>query len=164
MLLLAIPAIVPLTQNVGIEIQRALNKHHFRSIVYTAMAFANLGLTILLAPRYGAVGAAVGTAISLVLANGVAMNIYYYKKCGINVLAYWKNILQISVGLIPPAGVGVLLVLLFPMNSVPRLLLAILVYTLIYAVSMWLLGMNRGEKNFVIAPLKRIFKYGNHKE
>ena len=42
------------------------------------MAIINVGLTIVLCQRYGSVGAAVGTAISLVLANGITMNIYYY--------------------------------------------------------------------------------------
>ncbi len=163
-LLLAVPAIVPLTQNVGIQIQRALNKHHFRSIMYTAMAFINLGLTIFLAPRYGAVGAAIGTAISFALANGLLMNIYYHRKCGINVLSFWKNILRISVGLIPPAGAGILLNLFFPMNTIWQLLLGILAYTLIYAASMWLFGMNQNEREAVAAPLERIFKHGKHRK
>lgn len=161
-LLLAVPAIVPLTQNVGIQVQRALNKHQFRSIVYTGMAFVNLGLTIFLAPRYGAVGAAVGTALSLLFANGLVMNIYYHKKCGIDILAFWKNILRVSVGLIPPAAVGILLTLFFPMKTIWRLLLGILIYTLVYAASMWLVGMNEQEREAAAAPFKRIFKHGKN--
>lgn len=83
-----------LIQNLGIEIQRAENKHQFRSIVYTVMALINLGLSIILCKRFGAVGSAIGTAISLIVANGLVMNIYYHKKCNIDIITFWKNILK----------------------------------------------------------------------
>lgn len=156
LLLLAVPAIVPLTQNVGIEVQRALNKHHFRSIVYTIMALCNLVLTVFLAPRYGAIGAASGTAISFVLANGIAMNIYYHKQCEIDILAYWKAVLRLSLGLLLPAGVGILLMLYVVINTVLSLFLCIFGYTIVYCFSMWFFGMNGYEKKMVLAPIRRL--------
>ena len=44
--LIMIPYIVPLIQNIGIEIQRAKNMHKFRSIIYFVIALANLGISI----------------------------------------------------------------------------------------------------------------------
>ena len=61
-LFLVLPAIVPLIQNVGLEMQRALNKHQFRSIIYLIMAIGNILISIPLAKRFGAVGASMGTA------------------------------------------------------------------------------------------------------
>ena len=83
-LLLIFPASIALMQNLGIEIQRAKNKHQFRSVVYAIMAVINLLLSIVLCQKYGAIGSAIGTAISLIIANGIIMNIYYYKKCNKN--------------------------------------------------------------------------------
>ena len=77
-LFLVIPALVPLIQNAGIEIQRAMNRHQFRSIIYFIMAIVNVVISIPLAARFGSVGAAMGTAISLVLANGIIMNVFYH--------------------------------------------------------------------------------------
>ena len=91
-LLLVLPASIALIQNIGIEIQRAQNKHKFRAIVYTIMALVNLGLSIILCQKYGAVGSAIGTAISLVMANGFIMNFYYHKNCNIDIICFWKNI------------------------------------------------------------------------
>jgi O-antigen/teichoic acid export membrane protein len=88
-LLLIFPASIALIQSLGIEIQRAENKHHFRSIVYAFMALINLGLSIWLCQKYGAVGSAIGTSISLIVANGLLMNMYYYKKCGIDIPLFW---------------------------------------------------------------------------
>lgn len=45
-LLLILPALVPLIQNLGIEIQRAMNQHRFRSVIYSVMALLNVLVSI----------------------------------------------------------------------------------------------------------------------
>lgn len=157
-LLLVIPSSIALIQNLGIEIQRALNKHRFRSLVYLGMALLNLILTVFLVQRYGAVGAAVGTAISLIVANGLIMNIYYYKACCINIPLFWKNILRLSCGLVIPIVFGIVLVKILDLSNIGFLLLGIVLYTGVYAVSMWFLGINGYEKTLILNPLRRIIK------
>lgn len=157
-LLLIIPASVALIQNLGIEIQRAENKHQFRSIVYLAMAFINLTLSIFLCQRYGAVGSVIGTAISLIVANGFIMNYYYQKRCNINIIAFWKSIIRLSVGLILPILSGVALVNLINIDSFLKFAVSVVTYTAMYCGSMWLLGMNKYEKELVITPIKSILK------
>jgi O-antigen/teichoic acid export membrane protein len=66
-LLLIIPVTIPLIQNLGIEIQKAKNMHQFRSWVYFFIALGNLVLSIPLSKLYGGIGAATGTAISLII-------------------------------------------------------------------------------------------------
>ena len=157
-LLLVLPITIPLIQNIGIEIQRAANKHKFRSLVYLAMAILNLVLTVFLCQKYGAVGAAVGTAISLVVANGLIMNIYYQTKLEINIIKFWKNIGRMSMGLVVPIVVGSLLMVYVKITSIWMLLALILLYTVVYCISMWFLGLNKYEKNLFKTPIKRIFK------
>lgn len=156
-LLLILPITIPLIQNIGIEIQRAANKHKFRSLVYLGMAVLNLILTIFLCQKYGAVGAAVGTAISLILANGLIMNIYYQKKLGINVVKFWGNIFRMSLGLIIPIVLGVILMIYIKITSIWLLLAVIVIYAIIYCVSMWFFGLNEYEKNLFKKPIKKIF-------
>lgn len=170
MILLAFPAIVPLTQNVGIEVQRAENNHRFRSIVYLIMALSNFVLTIFLAQLYGAIGATVGTCISLILANGIIINIYYHKKCNINIFAYWKNIGQMCLGLIIPAICGVLLMRFLPKGNIMLFFAGIVVYTCIYCLSVWFMAMNAYEKDLVkrtlskvTSPFKKIFSKKHEK-
>ena len=161
-LLLIIPGSIPLVQNLGIEVQRALNKHQFRSIVYICMAVLNVVLTVILCQRYGAIGTAIGTATSLVVANGFVMNIYYHKKCNIDIIAFWKSIGRLAVGLIIPVICGIAIMNLFDFTSILLLLGGIVVYTLIYAVSMWILGMNDYERSLVKVPFQKLF--GRHKD
>lgn len=156
--LLIITSSIALIQNLGIEIQRAENKHQFRSIVYSVMAVINLGLSIVLCQRYGAVGSAFGTAISLIVANGIIMNIYYNRKCNIDIPFFWKNILRQALGMIAPIIVGIILVNSIPINSVIRFLVCAIIYTFVYCLSMWLIGMNKSEKELIIKPINKLMR------
>ena len=157
-LLLILPASIPLIQNLGIEIQRAQNNHQFRSIAYICMAVLNLGMTIFLCQWYGAIGAAIGTAISLLLANGLVMNIFYHKRCRINMLHFWKNILRMAIGLLPAITLGVGLLLFVDITNFLALAGGILLYTLVYCGGMWLLGLNAYEKDLIKKPLAKLLK------
>lgn len=157
-LLLISPVTIPLCQNIGIEIQRAKNKHQFRSIVYLVMALLNVVISILFTFWWGYFGTALGTTISLLIANGLIMNIYYQKKLGINVNEFWKQILRVCIGLIIPVACGILLLLFVNYTEIWQFLLLILAYCIIYAVSVWFLSMNRYEKDLIIKPFKRILK------
>ena len=157
-MLLILPATVPLMQNLGIEIQRAANKHQFQSIVYLAMAICNLLLTIYLCQLYGAVGAAVGTSISTVLANGIVMNIFYYKKLGINIPLFWVNILKLMLGMIPAFLLGAFIIGFVKIQSWAGLLLWIIIYSAVFFVSSWLISMNAFEKSLVISSVKKLLR------
>ena len=159
-LLLILPASIPLIQNIGIEIQRAQNKHQFRSIAYIFMALINLIMTVFLCQRYGSIGAAVGTAISLLLANGLMMNIFYHKRCRIDILYFWKNILRMALGILPALALGTALMLWIDLSNLWVLGAAIAAYCCVYGGGMWLLGFNGYEKNLIAQPFRKLLKKG----
>lgn len=151
-LLLMCPAIIPLIQNLGIEIQRAKNKHQFRSIVYLAMAFVNVGISILLTPYWHELGAAFGTTVSLIIANGIIMNVYYL-RLGINIIEFWKSIVKTFQGLLIPVVLGVLLMIYYQINTVVEFLAVVSIYTIVYVISTYLFGFNVEERDLV----KKVF-------
>lgn len=155
-LLLVLPATIALSQNTGIEIQRAQNKHRFRAIVYTFMAAANVIMSVYLCQLYGAVGSAVGTAISLVLANGIVMNIYYHRHCNIDVVVFWKGIFRVLVGMLIPAISGWLIHTFVNLTNPIYFVFAIMLYIVVYSGSMWFFGMNEYEKSLIVTPITRI--------
>lgn len=157
-LLLMLPSTIALTQNVGIEIQRAMNRHKFRSIVYIFMAVINLAVAIWLCQLYGTIGATIGTAVSLIVANGLVMNIYYHKRCQVNILTFWKNILRMSVGMLPAVAVGIGLNYLLDLSRVPLMLAGIAIYAVVYLAGMWLMGLNDFEKDLLRKPLNKFLK------
>ena len=151
---------IPLIQNTGIEIQRAVNKHQFRSIIYLAMAVVNTLISIPLASMYGPVGAALGTAISLLFANGLVMNIYYQRAMGLDMLSFWKSIAALSRGFIAPIVFGVWMMRAVQFHGLLDFALWVVFYTAVYALSFWLFGMDRDEKQLVLRP----FAYLKHKD
>lgn len=163
-LFLIIPAMVPLCQNLGIEIQRAKNLHRFRAVAYLIMAVLNIFVTVFLCKAFGVVGAACGTAIALITANGFIINIYYHKRVGIDVLKYWKNIIRISFGLIPPCIFGMLIGSKANINSYIDILKYGAVYAILYFISMWIISMNCFEKKLITDGVKKLAGKGKNWE
>lgn len=157
-LFLIIPVTVPLIQNIGIEIQRAKNKHKARSLVYLIVAVANVFVSIPLIRAFGEVGAAAGTAIALTAGNILFMNWYYHKKIGIDIIYFWKEIAKFIPALIVPCLAGVVLMNWLNITGIVVLAGGIVVYTVIYCVSMWLLGINADEKALIAGLFRKIKK------
>lgn len=150
MLVLVFSAFALLIQNLGVVILRAFNRHQFKSVVYLTMAAVNLGVSIVLCQDYGALGTAIGMAVFFLVADGLIMNIYYYKKCNIDIPAFWKSILRLSLGLVIPVICGIVIKQFFNFYDVKMMFAGIVVYCVIYAASMWLVGMNSYEKGLLI--------------
>ena len=152
-----IPYIVPLIQNIGIEIQRAKNMHKFRSIIYFIIAFANLGISIPLGKYYGAVGTTFGTTLSTIIGNIILMNWYYHKKVGLNIIEFIKSMIQPSISLIIAVIIGVSVRRVFPVDSWAAFLSQAGLFLGIYAILLYLIGLNNDEKTIV----KQMFRQKN---
>ena len=155
---LIIPVTVPLIQNIGIEIQRAKNMHKARSVVYFFIAIGNIFLSIPLIKVIGATGAAIGTAISLIIGNIVFMNWYYYRKIGLEIPSFWKSIVSFAPALIIPSITGVLIMRFSVVNGFLQLFVWACVYGLIYCISMWSFGMNKYEKGLILSFKNKILR------
>jgi len=153
-LLLIIPVSIPLIQNVGVEIQRAKNKHQFRSVAYLIMAILNIFISIGLCHFYGPIGVALGTTLSFILCNGIVMNVYYHKKLNINVISFWRKILKTSTGLILPIFIGLLLYKIQYQSTVAYFA-CIAIYSVIYIISVLLFSTTKEEKAKIKQMLMR---------
>ncbi len=157
-LLLIIPSIIPLIQNVGIEIQRAENRHHYRAYIYGAMAVFNLIISIFLCQILEGIGAALGTGIATLVANGLIMNVVYHKKINIDVIEFWKNILKQTLGMLVPFAAGILIMIFADTSSIVKLAFWIIIYTAVYCAFVWMFAANRSEKELILGALKKLRK------
>lgn len=157
-ILLIVPVTVPLVQNLGIEIQRAKNMHKARSVVYLFISIANVFISIPLIKVFGPAGAALGTAISLFVGNIIFMNWYYHARIGMNMFYFWKEIAKFIPALIVPCVVGIVIMKFVNITGLIKLGVFAIIYTVIYGISMYFLGMNAEEKQLVIGPLKKILR------
>ena len=155
-LILMVSSSIPLFQNLGLEIQKAFNKHKARSIVYLLVAFVNIGLTIPFAKKWGGIGAALATFICVWCGQVIWMNYYYAKHIHLNMKSYWKSILSVIPSMILPIIVGVNFKLFWNFTSIWDVLFVAIIIMIVYSFSVWMFGLNDYEKNIVKKPIKKL--------
>lgn len=163
-LLTMLPLTIPLIQTVGKNIVVAQNRHQFRSVVYLIIAIINVISTYLIIPYMGGVGAALCSAMSYILGQGIIMNLYYQKVTGLDVLSFWKNILKMMT-------IPAILVLLFKgivcrsvnFYSWETLLAGVVVYTFFYGFLMYATQLNEYEKDLIQRPVRMIIQIARKK-
>lgn len=151
--ILMIPSIIPLIQNVGLNIIQAKNQYKFRVMVLLIFSIFNLAITIFLSKLYGGIGAAIGTSISIILGQIIFMNIFYYKKTHIDIPKFWKNILKMTIPIIIISLIGLMIKMLCPITTKLYLVIEIVIYVLIYIAIMWKFGINIYEKEILKKPI-----------
>jgi O-antigen/teichoic acid export membrane protein len=147
---------IPIIQNLGIEIQRAMNLHKFRSLIYFVIALLNIGISIPLVIRYEGIGAALGTAIALLIGNVLIINIYYHKRVGIDIIFFWKEIFKIFPAFILPILIGYLFTTYVNIYMTSYFFLGVGIYSVVFILSMWFIGMNNYERDLFVKPFKII--------
>lgn len=91
-IILMIPAFVTMPNEMVINVLDAMNKRLFRSLSLSFTTILNIILTIFFLKWYGVVGAAVATALSLILGNVIIMGIYYSRFIGLKVTYMYQKI------------------------------------------------------------------------
>lgn len=156
-LLTLLPVVVPLIQNTGLSIVMAQNKHKFRSIVYLIIAIVNVLTTAIAVNYWGIIGAAACSAASYIIGQGFIMNWYYWKKTGIDIPMFWKNIIKMSLAPVIMITAGIIICHYVELESWILLLMGIAIYLICYIPIVWFTGMNKYEKNIIITPVKNVF-------
>lgn len=155
-ILLMGPAIIPLTQNIGVQIVQAKNIHRFRSVVYIIIAILNVIISIPLARKYGCIGAAIGTALATLAGQIITMNIFYYKKAKIDIISYWKFFIKFVIMIGIPSGIYYIVYNRFEFN-VLYYIISIIIYCIMYSIITYL-NMNEEEKGYVLSLKNKILR------
>lgn len=152
-LILMFGGLWPLIQNGAIAILKAKNLMSFRTMAIFAMAILNAGLTYYLVNYFGFVYAAVGTALGFILVNTIVMDIYYYRKLGLNMAAVvWNAIKKIT-----PCSFVAAMVAWVVMRNMPLswsfFLVAIIAFLIVYTVMLWYFVLDRESKNIILKKM-----------
>lgn len=151
-----VPMMIPLIQSMGGIILQAKNVQKFKSILYFVLAVANIFLSIAFVQKWGPIGCAVATAIAYTIGNIIIMNVYYWKKIKIDIPRFWMNIVLMSFPLILSIIFGFTLNKIMLAENWIIFLLKTIIFTVVYYLVMWFIGMNRYEKDLVQIPLNVI--------
>lgn len=152
-LVMAFPLVIPLTQNTGIEIQRAKNMHRARSVAMLLMAVFNVAFTLAASPVIGYWAPAIGYFVSIALGNGAFMNWYYHRRVGLDMPHFWRrNLPVLAVGAIVTA-VCLAVSQALPVSGWVSFFAWGAAYTTLFAAASWLVVLDKDEKHAVSAHL-----------
>ena len=157
-LIIMLPALIPLTQNIGISILRAMNLHKYRSYMYLIIAILNVGISIPLGNEFGGIGTAVGTCIACIAGQIFFMNWFYSKKIGIDIKMYWHNLIKFATICIP----GIICIFFFkhfiPVDKWILFIVYGVIFILAYFTLYWFLISNLYEKSLINSLLCKFFR------
>lgn len=157
-LILIIPAIIPLIESVTNTILDAMLKRIVRSFILIGISILNVLTSIILIRLVGYIGAAFGTAISIIVGHGIIINLYLHKKIGLNIPRMFRDIFH---GLLPAFSICLVIgffISLIPGQEIFWFLLKVVLLMLEYAAIMYLIGMNKFEKQYINSMATRLCK------
>ena len=150
-----IPNCIPLVQSVAHSVLQAKNMHQFRSKMYLGIALLNVVGTLLLTRRFGVIGAAIPTGAAYLLGHGFIMNWYYWKKIGLDIPKFWKNLLPTFMVAAIVCGFTLLISNWISFYNWRNLFAGIACYSVIYLIALWFFILNENEKNTIMRFFKR---------
>lgn len=154
-LIMVLPVMIPLTQNTGIEIQRAKNRHKTRSVIYILTAAIDIVLSVVLIPTLGYWATAIGYVVSIVLGTGLFMNWFYHRHIGLNMLYFWKQQLPTIVMSLVIIAVCLAGTWFLPVDSIGMFLMWGVLYVILFGVAALKISLTKEERKRVLSMLKR---------
>ena len=109
-----------------------------------------------MARRYGAIGAALGTTIAIVVCNIIIMNIYYYKSLKLNVILFWKNILLMMIKYSIPIVLILLLMFVTNFKGIISVIIYGSIYTILYMIVTYYFVINDYEKGLIMSLASKL--------
>lgn len=153
-----LPQLLFLSQSIGAHLLWAMNKHKIQAILQFGVSIINIFVTIILIKIMNpVVGAAIGSAIAMLIGNVIISGYVYKKEIGISIINYYKGQFK---GILPclllTAVLGFLFTMYVPLGEgwiafAIRCAFAVLVY----AGFMLLFGLNTDEKQMLFKKLGR---------
>ena len=154
-LIMVLPVMIPLTQNTGIEIQRAKNRHKIRSLIYILTSVIDILISVILIPSCGYWATAIGYVASIVLGTGLFMNWYYHARIGLDMIYFWKHQLPTILLALVVVAVCLLGGLMLSVSSIPTFLVWGIIYTLLFGAGAMKVSLTADEREKIVNRLHR---------
>ena len=145
-----------LSESIGSQILWAMNEHKEQAILKLCIVLANIVLTIFLIKWKPLIGATIGTSISILFGDIIAMNLVFRKKMNIKLTSYYWGLLRgITPSIIIMIAMGILLRQLQIVGWIGFCIKS-LGMVFIYLLCLVLFGLNQYEKNLFKAIVGKI--------
>lgn len=153
--LIILPSLLQLPQDIGSQAIYAKNKVRKLSIVYVAMAVTNIIGAILLAPILGALGICISICIAYIVRT-VGMDVIFYRDLNIDVFAFFREtFVKMSVPLVLSLMIGFGCNYIIPLHSWMGFVVKGCLFVLGYCVVIYTMSMNSSEKELLVSIFRR---------
>lgn len=156
--------IVLITETVGASqsmfnsLMQAMNLHKTRALLSLAASGIKIVLTVVFTIYFGLLGCAVAFFLGWLMKQ-LVFNWYYWKKVGIDIPAFWKQMCKLFLPLFGTVLVlslaSVALQKLIPADSYLILAIYAVCYSALYFVLLWFTALNSNEKQEIHRILQR---------
>lgn len=148
-LLLLIPSLFASVEISALAVLDAHRKRLVRSLLAVGAAVLSLGLTIILVPSYGVVGAALACGLGILCSDVLLLNIYYHKYINIDVILLSQLVLR-GTGKVILCTTALFLpiALLAPDAGMP-VVLQFVAFVVVYSAGMYFFGFLPWERDEV---------------
>ena len=148
---------LPLIQGFGNSILEAKNKLSFKAVLYLSFMVLGAILGAILAKWYGALGMITGTTIGWLIVQN-AMNFYYHKIIGLNILRFFKELFHKTI-----VAMVLIIIIGYFINFIPgtgwiNFIIKSIGYSVIYALLMYKLGIIEFEKELFKSTMQPVLK------
>ncbi|GLC87316.1 oligosaccharide flippase family protein [Lysinibacillus piscis] len=156
-LLIMLPFMIDLIQNIGLNVLKAKNLLTFRTWLLIVIAISNIILSIPAIYYFGKIGTAVVTGCSLLIGNGVVMNIYYAKKVQLMIGRFWQQMGRLALAFLLAIGLTQCIRLtLYRETTWYDMGIILCCYTVFVSGSVFWIGLTKGQRQWVYKGVQRI--------
>ena len=157
-ILIIVPSLFQLPQEIGMQTIIAKNKVKHQAIVFTLMAVVNIVGAVLLSPKYGAVGLSISICLAY-LFRTVCLDYIFIKHLGINIWRFfYDSFIKMTPALVLSMLAGYGLSRLITTGGWLGLMFDGVCFVISFIIIMWFMGLNGTEKEMFLAPVKRLKK------
>jgi len=157
--LLITPYIVILTNQIANTTLMAVNKVKYMAISTLLTALFSVLISLLLSRQYGAIGAGIGILIGNVIGRVIFANIIYEKVLKLDMIRFYREChVKMVIPLLILALCAVFLQYSFPSSSLIIFILKVGIVTCIYCLSLWIISLNKSEKDLITGLLALVIK------
>jgi len=155
--IILIPCFIHMTEAIGIEMVYATNNVKYRALAYISGSVVNIIVTAILAPKLGAIGAAIGIASGFSIGHEIVLNIVYAKILKLELKRFFVSChLKMLLPGIIMTIIGVVMARVFPVNGRLGIIVRCVIWALLYIVCIFFMFCNKEEKERARLFIKKI--------